>query len=1146
MAFKDLIKEQRNSGKNLAESLGTAAMMAMKEKIDPRNKLFAKGTVLNALFPKVKGYKASQQIKGTEKDTDKPERIEQIKRLDEISQKLDIIGKNTLVLPMMYRDTNVMRQSLVKLVKLVGGNQRDKADRFFLSASERESLYESQFGRSRKQTSPEKVRDKEKDKEEKKGFLSKLFGMNLKDMFASLVSGLIKGGLIVGVLELLGKYFLDPDFRKHANKVVDDFMSGIFGDSWGKQLLVGVGALAAMIGAAKGAIAIFKYAVIMAAKQIGEALGFPIPGMPGGTPNVPGKKGPKGKVPKSKMPKGKTPRLGGRFGSLLNLGTMGLFAGEMMSGDESEEFSPTETPGETTGVPGVTQETSKKTDWGNVAGSAVTGAVGAAGAVSASKSIMERGTAKTGVTGYNSKAGRFVGANGKFTSAKNLPAGDMLKKFITLAEKVAAKKWMPKLIGKLGVRLGTAIATKAAVFIGGLFVPGAGWLASGISLALLGMDAYLIYDAIFGQNGILDELENEDTNPPKAPEAPKATETPPAPVEAPKTTAQSSQPTQMPSSLDKASNFAGDVLSGEYGVSKWGWNSVQPVKNQVAGSASVYPSGPGASSAGEGSSGGKPTPSMPTGPNVPAGGTGNSKEAMDFFMRKGWTKEQAAGIVGNLMVESGNFAPSVVTGRRKGDGGKAVGIAQWWPDRQAKFQRLYGKPLEGSSFKEQLEFINWELNNSEYNAGMALRGAKTAEEAAAIVDKKYERSSGAALLQRQKNAVQLAGGKFTEPSKDLGAPTQEKKGGSDGGMPNAEELTGMFGAEAGGAEMQQMMPKMMGALFGEGGGTGVERAQNLFGGSKLFQGMQGAFGASMSSMGIDVSDVGFPVSSPAASAPAAAPAAPAATTPAAPKGKTPAAPKKKAPAAPTSTPQYDEMGNVIGYFDATPSSSASPSPLKKTIKQSDQWEEIAGERVVPGQPLSPKQMAVIKMSKASGNSYSPAIEAQYAKQLSGSGGKSTPTAQSKKSNKGGQEDFFADDWVTKEEPGFGNGTHIAGEKVVSGQPLSAKQLAAIKMAKSMGNSYSPEIEAQYKKQNSGNITPQSKNGVVPGAMLNQVSNENAAAKSMQQPVVIDNSAKSAPSKTAGSGGDSHNQNSKNVAVAYDNELFSSMIMRSIA
>jgi hypothetical protein len=52
------------------------------------------------------------------------------------------------------------------------------------------------------------------------------------------------------------------------------------------------------------------------------------------------------------------------------------------------------------------------------------------------------------------------------------------------------------------------------------------------------------------------------------------------------------------------------------------------------------------------------------------------------------------------------------------------------------------------------------------------------------------------------------------------------------------------------------------------------------------------------------------------------------------------------------------------------------APDAKTVQQNF----IADEPVVPGQPLSDKQMAVIGMSKSSGNSYSPEIEVQYAKQ----------------------------------------------------------------------------------------------------------------------------------------------------------------------
>src|SRR5260363_90445 len=50
---------------------------------------------------------------------------------------------------------------------------------------------------------------------------------------------------------------------------------------------------------------------------------------------------------------------------------------------------------------------------------------------------------------------------------------------------------------------------------------------------------------------------------------------------------------------------------------------------------------------------------------------------------QGWTHKQAAGIVANLKIESG-LNPKAV-----GDGGKAYGIAQWHPPRQAEFRRAF-------------------------------------------------------------------------------------------------------------------------------------------------------------------------------------------------------------------------------------------------------------------------------------------------------------------------------------------------------------------------------------------------------------------------------------------------------------------------
>ena len=116
-----------------------------------------------------------------------------------------------------------------------------------------------------------------------------------------------------------------------------------------------------------------------------------------------------------------------------------------------------------------------------------------------------------------------------------------------------------------------------------------------------------------------------------------------------------------------------------------------------------------------------------------------AQQAQEFFVSKGWTPAQAAGLVGNFQAESGvNLKPNAV-----GDGGTAYGIAQWKPNRQADFQAKYGFPIQQANLNQQLEFVNYELTEGkEQAAGARIRATTTAGEAAAVTDQYYERSSG--------------------------------------------------------------------------------------------------------------------------------------------------------------------------------------------------------------------------------------------------------------------------------------------------------------------------------------------------------------------------------------------------------------------
>lgn len=130
------------------------------------------------------------------------------------------------------------------------------------------------------------------------------------------------------------------------------------------------------------------------------------------------------------------------------------------------------------------------------------------------------------------------------------------------------------------------------------------------------------------------------------------------------------------------------------------------------------------------------TPAAPAAPSSPPASGGGSAQAraMAYFQAQGWSKEQAAGLAANISRESA-FNPAAV-----GDNGKAYGIAQWHPDRQAEFKKKFGKDIQGSSMEEQMAFMHYELTQgNERKAGNILRGTSSAAEAAAAVSKHYER-----------------------------------------------------------------------------------------------------------------------------------------------------------------------------------------------------------------------------------------------------------------------------------------------------------------------------------------------------------------------------------------------------------------------
>ena len=133
-------------------------------------------------------------------------------------------------------------------------------------------------------------------------------------------------------------------------------------------------------------------------------------------------------------------------------------------------------------------------------------------------------------------------------------------------------------------------------------------------------------------------------------------------------------------------------------------------------------------------------------------------KVMDFAIKElGMTKEQAAGLAGNFMRESGMKTTA------KNPGSPATGLAQWLGVRKKAFEhsgefsekeisagwKYYdgpgsGKPLANASFEDQLRFVKWEMENiPAYKKGLEkIKSSKDHQEAAANVFGYYEFSAG--------------------------------------------------------------------------------------------------------------------------------------------------------------------------------------------------------------------------------------------------------------------------------------------------------------------------------------------------------------------------------------------------------------------
>jgi len=121
----DIIKARRESGEGIASSLVGGSKERLKEKFDIRRAL-PQGGLLTALFPKLRAYKSilptEQSSSGVSGALNQPtQSTDGLSVTNSLFQSINIntkiIAKNSMVLPLIQKDTNLMGQTLKKIVK---------------------------------------------------------------------------------------------------------------------------------------------------------------------------------------------------------------------------------------------------------------------------------------------------------------------------------------------------------------------------------------------------------------------------------------------------------------------------------------------------------------------------------------------------------------------------------------------------------------------------------------------------------------------------------------------------------------------------------------------------------------------------------------------------------------------------------------------------------------------------------------------------------------------------------------------------------------------------------------------------------------------------------------------------------------------
>ena len=201
--FKSKYISELEKGKGLiggAKGAASSSMDDFKKQFSKESiakKAFGGDDILSALIRGKMGIKKEKGGKSPSKDGESGGGLG-----EDATSVLTIIAKNSMSLPGMARDMNVLRQNIVKLVKLKGGETSrfgGKADEFFKGSKEREDALEAE--RASKKKIPAKSSSPTPEG-----------GGGIGDIFTMIKNGLIQGARFLfnpkNLLKILGKLAL--------------------------------------------------------------------------------------------------------------------------------------------------------------------------------------------------------------------------------------------------------------------------------------------------------------------------------------------------------------------------------------------------------------------------------------------------------------------------------------------------------------------------------------------------------------------------------------------------------------------------------------------------------------------------------------------------------------------------------------------------------------------------------------------------------------------------------------------------------------------------------------------------------------------------------------------------------------------------